>query len=81
MRTVREMFQKCVQLDRSLPEETYLYALNIEEPGWLADMIVTAVAPPLDVRQELLSVLDPFDRLERCDQSACPGSGCPRAGR
>jgi len=64
MRTVREMFQKCVQLDRSLPEETYLYALNIEDPGWLADMIVTAVAPPLDVRQDLLAVIDPFERLE-----------------
>ncbi|MFN2158662.1 MAG: endopeptidase La [Anaerolineales bacterium] len=64
MRTVREMFQKCVQLDRSLPEETYLYALNIEDPGWLADMIVTAVAPPLNVREELLSVLDPLERLD-----------------
>jgi ATP-dependent Lon protease len=65
MRTVREMFQQCVQLDRSLPEETYLYALNIEDPGWLADMVVTAVAPPLNVRQELLSVLDPLERLDQ----------------
>ena len=47
MRTALEMFQRCVQLDRSLPEEAYLYALNIDDPGWLADMIVTAVAPPL----------------------------------
>ncbi len=47
MRTALEMFQKCVQLDRSLPEEAYLYALNIDEPGWLADMIVTTIAPPL----------------------------------
>ncbi len=63
MRTVVELFQKCVQLDRSLPEEAYLYALNIEEPGWLADMIITAVAPPLADRQELLAILDPLDRL------------------
>ena len=47
MRTALEMFQKCVQLDRSLPDEAYLYALNIEEPGWLADMIVTTIAPTL----------------------------------
>lgn len=64
MRTVLEMFQKCVELDRSLPEEAYLYALNIEEPGWLSDMIITAIAPPLAVRQELLSVLDPLERLD-----------------
>ncbi|HEX9029503.1 MAG TPA: endopeptidase La, partial [Anaerolineales bacterium] len=65
MRTALELFQKCVQLDRSLPEEAYLYALNIDEPGWLADMIITAVAPPVPERQELLGILDPLDRLKR----------------
>jgi ATP-dependent Lon protease len=65
MRTALELFQRCVQLDRSLPEEAYLYALNLEEPGWLADMIVTAIAPPLDDRQELLGILDPLERLKR----------------
>ncbi len=65
MRTALDMFQKCVQLNRSLPEEAYLYALNIEEPGWLADMIVTSIAPPLAIRQELLEVLEPLERLKR----------------
>jgi ATP-dependent Lon protease len=65
MRTALEMFQKCVQLDRSLPEEAYLYALNIDEPGWLADMIITAIAPPLEDRHLLLNILDPLDRLKQ----------------
>jgi ATP-dependent Lon protease len=65
MRTALELFQRCVQLDRSLPEEAYLYALNIEQPGWLADMIVTAIAPPLEDRQELLVILNPLERLKR----------------
>jgi ATP-dependent Lon protease len=65
MRTAREMFQKCVQLDRSLPEEAYLFAINIDDPGWLADMIVTAIAPPFQVRQELLCILEPMDRLSK----------------
>jgi ATP-dependent Lon protease len=65
MRTVLELFQRCVQLDRSLPEEAYLYALNIEEPGWLADMIVTSIAPPIDQRVELLMIPDPLERLRR----------------
>ncbi|MEW5872474.1 MAG: endopeptidase La [Chloroflexota bacterium] len=64
MRTALEMFQKCVQLDRSMPEEAYLYAMNIEDPGWLADMIVTAIAPPLSTRQDLLNTLDPLERLK-----------------
>jgi len=65
MRTALEMFQKCVQLDRSLPEEAYLYALNIEEPGWLTDMIVTSISPPLEERRVLLQQLDPVARLKR----------------
>ncbi len=65
MRTAREMFHKCVQLDRSLPEEAYLFALNIEEPGWLADMIVTTISPPFQSRQDLLGILDPMERLQK----------------
>jgi ATP-dependent Lon protease len=64
MRTALEMFHKCVQLDRSLPEEAYLYALNIDDPGWLADMIATSVAPPQRSRLELLGILDPVARLK-----------------
>lgn len=65
MRTALELFQKCVQLDRSLPDEAYLYALNIDSPGWLADMIITAISPPLRERQILLETLDPSERLEK----------------
>jgi ATP-dependent Lon protease len=68
MRTALEMFQRCVQLDRSLPEEAYLYALNIDEPGWLSDMIVTAIAPVMAERIELLGILDPVERLRRIVQ-------------
>jgi ATP-dependent Lon protease len=63
MRTSLELFQKCVNLDRSLPEEAYLYALNVEEPGWLADMIITSIAPPLEERQAMLLLVDPMERL------------------
>lgn len=63
MRTALEMFHKCVQLDRSLPEEAYLYAINIDDPGWLADMIITSIAPPLEDRLTVLSMLDPLQRL------------------
>jgi len=65
MRTALDLFHRCVQLDRSLSEEAYLYALNIEEPGWLADMITTAIAPPLQQRMGLLQALDPAERLQR----------------
>jgi ATP-dependent Lon protease len=65
MRTALELFQKCVQLDRSLPEEAYLFALNIEEPAWLSDMIATSVAPPLEERVDLLQMSHPLERLKQ----------------
>ena len=64
MRTALELFQKCVQLNRSLPDEAYLYALNIDEPGWLADMIVTTFAPSMDERLKLIQMLNPSERLK-----------------
>ena len=45
MRAVLTLFEKCVQLNRSLPEEAYVYAVNIEDPGWLADLVASALQP------------------------------------
>ena len=65
MRTALDLFHKCVQLNRSLPEEAYLFAMNIQEPGWLADMLATAIAPSYESRLELLQELDPVNRLRK----------------
>jgi ATP-dependent Lon protease len=64
MRTVAGLFERCVQLNRSLPEEAYLYALNIDDPSWLSDMIATALAPSLEDRQVLLETIDAKERLQ-----------------
>lgn len=65
MRTSRDLFERCVQLDRSLPDEAHLFSLNITEPGWLADMISTAISLPFVERQTLLILPDPAERLKR----------------
>ena len=65
MRTSRDLFEKCVQLDRSLPDEAHLFSVNISEPGWLADMIATAISLPFAERLELLRILEPKDRLKK----------------
>jgi len=64
MRTARDLFDRCVQLDRSLPEEAQLFAININEPGWLADMITTAISIPFKERQALLLIPSPEERLK-----------------
>ncbi len=65
MRTTRDIFEKCVQLDRSLPDEAHLFSINIPEPGWLADMVATAISLPFKERQTLLLLPDPRERLKR----------------
>jgi len=63
IRMAKELFHRCVDLDRSLPEEAYFYAFNIEEPGWLADMIATSISPNVKERLKLLMITDPVKRL------------------
>ncbi len=65
MRTARDLFERCVQLDRTLPEEAHLFAMNISEPGWLSDMIATSLSLEFGVRQELLQVIYPDERLRK----------------
>ncbi len=65
MRSVLGQFERVVQLNRSMPEEAQLFALNIAEPGWLADMIATTLAVAFEERQKLLLNPSPKSRLER----------------
>ncbi len=65
MRSVLDSFDQCVHLDRALPEEAYLYALNIREPAWLADMIASTLSMVTQEKQKLLMLLDPMTRLQR----------------
>ncbi|NDJ53831.1 MAG: endopeptidase La [Chloroflexi bacterium] len=65
MRTVRDLFEQCVELNRSIPEEAYIYAINIDDPGWLADLVVSTLDIDVAVRQELLETFNPVERLFR----------------
>jgi len=64
MRAVLALFEKCVQLDRNLPEDAYVAAMNIDEPGWLADMVASVLDLEVEQRQQVLSTLDPAMRLQ-----------------
>jgi ATP-dependent Lon protease len=68
MRSVLDSFYRCIQLDHSIPEEAHLFALNIGEPGWLSDMITTAVSLSLEERQALLLMTEPRERLKRINK-------------
>jgi ATP-dependent Lon protease len=65
MRAVLALFEKCVQLNRALPEEAYVFAMNIDEPGWLADLVASTIEMEIAERQSILETFDPTVRLQR----------------
>ena len=65
MRAVLALFEKCVNLNHNIPEEAYIYAMNIDEPGWLADAIASTLNLTLDERQTVLEIQDPAERLRK----------------
>ncbi len=65
MRAALTLFHKCVDLNPQLPEEAYIYALNVETPGWLADLIASTLNLNMAEQQELLEMVDPVERLRR----------------
>jgi ATP-dependent Lon protease len=64
MRAVLSQFEKCVQLNRNIPDDAYVAAMNIDEPGWLADMVASVMDFDPDQRQHILDMVDPTTRLQ-----------------
>ena len=58
------LFEKVVKLSRSLSEESYVAAMNVDEPGWLADLIASTITLDHQSRQQLLETADPIERLQ-----------------
>jgi ATP-dependent Lon protease len=65
MRAALALFEKCVQLNRNLPEDAYVAAMNISEPGRLADLVTSTLSLDLEKCQEMLETIDPMLRLQR----------------
>lgn len=64
MRISKDLFEKCVDLDKSISEEARLFATNITDPSWLSDMISSALAINLADRRKLFMIHDPRERLK-----------------
>ncbi len=65
MRAVLTLFERCVHLSDSMPEDAYVAAMNIDDPGRLADMIASVLTSEPSERQDLLETLDPVTRLQK----------------
>ncbi len=65
MRAVLTLFDNVVGLNERIPEESFVYAMNIHEPGWLADFIAQTVPVDIATRQIILEAVDPVQRLQK----------------
>ncbi len=65
MRAVLTLFEKTVMLNRNMPEDAYTFAINIDEPGWLADFVASTLNIPIEMRQDVLETFNPGERLQK----------------
>jgi ATP-dependent Lon protease len=65
MRAALALFEKCVQLSHTLPEDAFVAAMNADDAGWLADVIAPHLNLDMAQQQEILEILDPVTRLQR----------------
>lgn len=65
MRAILALFEKVVRLSQNIADDAYVAAMNADTPGWLADVVGSALTLELPKRQELLETLEPTTRLEK----------------
>ena len=63
-RAVLALFEKSVDLSPNLSDDMYIAAMNVEDPGWLADLIGSSLNLELAQRQEILETLDVEKRMQ-----------------
>ena len=68
LRTTKNLFERCANLDRKLPEEALPFVTSINDPSWIADMIATTINFSSEKRRNILLMLDPMKRLNQLNR-------------
>jgi len=64
-RNVREGLERVSTLGKNVPPEIMILASNVEEPGRLADLTAANLDLKVKEAQNLLAVVDPYQRLKK----------------
>jgi ATP-dependent Lon protease len=63
--TVKNQMIRLIALSPNMPDEAAALIEGVEDPGFLADLVTSNLAIPIDEKQKLLETLECKDRLER----------------
>jgi ATP-dependent Lon protease len=64
MRNLMRLFERYADMSGMIPGEAMEYLMDIDEPGWLADMVANSFSVHLDDRHALLLTLDSIKRIK-----------------
>jgi ATP-dependent Lon protease len=64
-RAVLALFEKVARLAPSIPEDAYVLAMNIEQPGHLADFVASSLNLDDEQGADIISTTDTRQRLEK----------------
>jgi len=68
MRTVKEQLERIIGLGKVLMPDVMVVIENLEDPGRLADMVVSNLGVKVEVAQAVLEIEDPVSRLKRVSE-------------
>ena len=68
MRTVKEQLERIVGLGKVLMPDVMVVIENLDDPGRLADMVVSNLGVKVDISQSVLEIEDPIARLKRVSE-------------
>src|SRR6476620_978258 len=68
MRTVKEQLERIVGLGKVLMPDVMVVIENLDDPGRLADMVVSNLGVKVEVSQAVLEIEDPIARLKRVSE-------------
>jgi ATP-dependent Lon protease len=68
MRTVKEQIERIVSLGKVLIPDVMVVIENLEEPGRLADMVVSNLGLKVELTQSVLEITDPIKRLRQVSE-------------
>ncbi|MFQ5594483.1 MAG: endopeptidase La [Anaerolineae bacterium] len=64
-REVLTLFEQCVDLSPHIPDDAFVAAINVDDPGLLADVVASMMELAIHDKQTVLETLGPLERLRR----------------